>query len=330
MLGKIVYISDNLAHVQIVGDLKTDLMNVHVVFEDNAHRVVGEIEDIDASIIKIRFLGEIINGRFIGGVLQKPSLNSNLRVIAPEEVAQLMGEDTNTSFVLGTSPIYNNYPIRVDINDLLSNHMAILGNSGSGKSCGVARIIQNIFTKSKVLPYRANILIFDAFGEYHNAFRNLNQINPNYNFKYYTTNKNDTEGEPLCIPLWLFNVDDMALLLSATSHVQIPIIERMLKIVSIFSKEDEMATNYKNHLIAKAIMTILYTNQTASSKRNDVFSILASCSTTSFNLEASVQGLGYTRKFRDCFTIDSHGNFPESNLMTEYITSFIKDEFEEY
>ena len=122
----------------------------------------------------------------------------------------------------------------------------------------------------------------------------------------------------------------MALLLSATSHSQIPIIERMLKIVSIFSKDDEVATAYKNHLIAKAIMTILYTNQTASSKRNDVFAIIATCNTTSFNLEAPVQGLGYVRKFRDCFTIDTHGDFPESNLMTEYITSFIKEDFDEY
>ena len=36
--------------------------------------------------------------------------------------------------------------------------------------------------------------------------------NFNYNFKYYTTNKADVDGEKLCIPLWLLDVDDMALL----------------------------------------------------------------------------------------------------------------------
>ena len=332
MFGKIVYISDNMAHVEIQegSKLATDLMNMHVVFEDNDHKVVGEIEDIDAKLIKIRFLGEIINGKFVGGVLKKPTMAASIRVISAEEVPLIMGEDSNSSFILGTSPLYNNYPIRVDVNGLCAGHMAIFGNTGSGKSCGVARLLQNIFTKSKVPPYRSNFFIFDAYGEYHNAFKNINQINPNYNFKYYTTNKADTDGEKLCIPLWLLDVDDMALLLSATSHSKIPIIERMLKIVSIFSKDDEVATAYKNHLIAKAIMTILYTNQTASSKRNDVFAIIASCSTTSFNLEAPVQGLGYVRKFRDCFTIDTHGDFPESNLMTEYITSFIKEDFDEY
>ena len=332
MFGKIVYISDNMAHVEMQegSPVATDLMNMHVVFEDADHKVMGEIEDIDAKLMKIRFLGEIINGRFVGGVLKKPTLASKIRIISKEEVPLIMGEDSPTSFILGTSPLYDNYPVRVDVNGLCAGHMAIFGNTGSGKSCGVARLLQNIFTKSKVPPYRSNFFIFDAYGEYHNAFKNINQINPNYNFKYYTTNKADTEGEKLCIPLWLLDVDDMTLLLSATSHSQIPIIERMLKVVSIFSKDDEFATNYKNHLIAKAIMTILYTNQTASSKRNDVFAIIASCSTSAFNLEAPVQGLGYTRKFRDCFMIDTHGNFPESNLMTEYITSFIKDELDEY
>ncbi len=76
----------------------------------------------------------------------------------------------------------------------------------------------------------------------------------------------------------------------------------MLKLARIFASTGVDANKYKNHLIAKAIMTILYTNQTAPNKRNDVFSILNSCSTDQFNLEAPVQGIGYVRKFRECFS----------------------------
>ena len=104
----------------------------------------------------------------------------------------------------------------------------------------------------------------------------------------------------------------------------------MLKLVSIFSESDEQANRYKNHLIAKAIMTILYTNQTSTAKRNDIFSILASCSTNEFNLNSPVQGIGYVRKFRECFTIDKDGEFTESILVTEYISSFIHDEYDAY
>ena len=332
MFGKIVYISDNEAHVQRMPDgaITTNIMNMHVIFEDEKKKILGEVEDISDNIIKIRFLGEIVNNRFVGGVIRKPTFNAALRLINRDEVGLLVGEDNDQSFVLGVSPLYDDYPIRVDINDLFSSHMAIFGNSGSGKSCGVARILQNIFANPKLLPFKSNFFIFDAYGEYHNALKGINQINPNLNFKFYTTNINQTEGQILNIPLWLLDIDDMALLLRAEKHSQLTIIERMLKLATIFATDDDTARKYKNHLIAKAIMSILYTNQTASSKRNDVFAILATCSTEQFNLEAPVQGIGYTRKFRECFTIDTSGQFPESILMTEYVTSFIDESLDKY
>lgn len=332
MFGKIIYISDTEAHTKLPSEntLSTNIMNMHVIFEDNGRKIVGEVEDLSAEMIKIRFLGEIENGRFIGGVIRKPSFESNIRLINKEEVGLLIGEDSPSTFIIGQSPLYNGMDIRVDINDLFSSHMAIFGNSGSGKSCGVARLLQNVFQNPKLLPFRSNFFIFDAYGEYHSALQNINQINPNLNFKFYTTNVMQKDGEVLSIPLWLLDIDDMALLLRANKHSQLTIIERMLKLVNIFASDDEMSNKYKNHLIAKAIMTILYTNQTASSKRNDVFKILSTCSTNEFNLEAPVQGIGYTRKFRECFTIDTQGNFPESILMTEYVSSFIDESLDTY
>ena len=332
MFGEIVYISDNVAHIKIPDGtpVATNLMNMHVMFEDDKKKILGEVEDISKDIIKVHFLGEIVNNKFIGGVIRKPSLSANIRVITRDEVGLIVGENKMGSMMLGVSPLYDDYPIMADINDLFSNHMAIFGNTGSGKSCGVARILQNVFSASSIIPFKSNFFIFDAYGEYHNAFQNINQINPNLNFKFYTTNANQSSGEQLRLPLWLLSVDDMALLLSATSHSQLPIIERMLKLVNIFAENSEDAVKYKNHLIAKAIMTILYTNQTSLSKRNDIFSILATCSTPQFNLEAPVQGIGYVRKFRECFIVDSKGEFTESILVTQYISDFINDELDQY
>ncbi len=332
MFGKIIYISDNVAHIEIPDGtpVAENLMNMHVIFEDDKKKILGEIEDISEKVIKVGFLGEIVNGRFVGGVIRKPTLSSKIRIITKDELSLIIGSDTPGSMVLGVSPLYDDCQIRVDINDLFSNHMAIFGNTGSGKSCGVARLLQNVFTNNKLLPYKSNFFIFDAYGEYHNAFKDINKINPNLHFKYYTTNKTETGEQRLRIPLWLLNVDDMALLLAATSHSQLTIIEKMLKLVKIFSQSDEQSIKYRNHLIAKAIMNILYTNQTSPSKRNDIFSILATCSTEQFNLEAPVQGIGYVRKFRECFTMNKDGQFTESILVTEYISSFIDEELEKY
>lgn len=332
MFGRIVYISSSLAHIKVENkeELTQNLMNLHVIFEDENRSIIGEIEDIDGDLLKVHFLGEIVGQQFVPGVIQKPNLSAKIRPITPSEVSLLMGKDDQTGMLLGHSPLYDETPIYANINELWSNHMAVFGNTGSGKSWGVARLLQNVFEKTNIVPFRSNFFIFDAYGEYHNAFRNINQVNPNFNFKYYTTNGTDTEGTPLRIPLWLLEVDDLALLLGATDHGQLPIIERMLKLARIFAESDEQSEQYKNHLIAKAIMMILYTNQSSPAKRNDIFSILNTCSTKAFSLEAPVQGLGYVRKFRECFVIDKDGEFTESILVTDYISSYIKEELDRY
>ena len=285
---------------------------------------------MDGDIVKARFLGEIINGRLYGGVIRKPSLDSTIRVITKEEIPLIVGESKPGFMPLGVSPFYNDFPVYMNVNSFFSNHFAIFGNSGSGKSCGVSRIIQNMFHDKNLFPYKSNIIMFDSSAEYYNAFRNLNEINPNFHYRFFSTNEIDGVGEKIRVPIWLLNVDDLCLLLQITNHSQIPIIERMLKLALIFSESGDISKQYKNHLIAKAVMTILYTNETAANKRNEIFSILASCSTDEFNLEAPIQGIGYTRKFRECFLIDGQGQFSESVLLTEYVSSFIKEEFESY
>ena len=331
MFGKIVYISGSVAHIGIPDGtpVSMDLMNMYVVFEDGDRKVLGEVEDVSKTEIKIHFLGVIEDGKFIAGVLRKPTLESNIRMVTEEELNLITGTDEEGMFKLGQSPLYNK-PVYVDINTLCSNHLAIFGNTGSGKSYTVASFVQSMFYSPKFNPYRANYMIFDAYGEYHNAFERLGEVNPNYQFKYYTTNKEDKNGELISIPLWLLDIDDFALLLNAEKHAQLEVIEKMIRMARIISLDSEDATKYKNHIIAKAILDTLYTNQTSASKRNDIFTIIAGCSTEQFNLEAPIQGIGYVRKFRECFTIDRSGEFSESVLITQYITSFIDDSLDNY
>ena len=332
MFERIVYISDHSANVKLVDgyNVTMNLMNLHIIFEDNMKKILGEVDDLDGNLVKVRFLGEIVNGKLLAGVIRKPSLDAKIRVIEQNEIPMICGTDAQGYLRLGVSPFYNDYPVFLDVNNFFSNHFAIFGNSGSGKSCGISRLFQNMFHDQRLFPYKANIVLFDSSGEYYNAFKDINSINSNYHYRFYSTNEVDGKGEKLRIPVFLLNESDLALLLQATSHSQLPIIERMLKLALVFSQTDMDANNYKNHLIAKAIMTILYTNETSPNKRNEIFSILASCSTPEFNLEAVVQGVGYTRKFRECFLIDSQGQFSESVLLTEYVSSFIKNEYDNY
>ncbi len=333
MFGKILYISDNIAHVEnkMQRDVVSDLMNVHVIFEAPNQRILGEVIELNDDIIKIRFLGEYQGKRYLNGVLRKPLLSSTIRIINGEELMELVGTYDAKSFILGESAIYKNFKVCPNINDLFSNHLAIFGNSGSGKSCGVSRIVQNIFSNPAMNPMKANLFIFDAYGEYKNAFSALNKINPNYEYKFITTNPKEEDGDFLLdIPLHLLNLDDWALLLQASTHSQLPIIENTIKLARIFSQENEESRKLKNHLIAKALLAILFSNETTANKKNEIFRVIEVCNTPEFNFNSTIPGVGYTRVFSECFEIDSHGNFGESVLITDYILKHIVEDTVEF
>lgn len=323
MFEKILSITKNYAIVKISNNISDDILNYNVILEDKEKKILGEIEEVIDNNAKISFLGEFIDGHFYSGIIRRPTLNSNIRIINKQELGELVGDNDNRTMILGISPLYNNYPIKVNINEMFSNHMAIFGNTGSGKTCGVARIIQNFFNMKDKIPFNSNIFIFNNTSEYDAAFRNIHSINNNFNYKLYTTDKNDSSGNQIRIPLWIMDVDDYANLLDVSEYFQINIIEKMLSLVSIFARNDEESIRYKNHLIAKAIISVLYSNQVAAKIRDQIFNILQDCNTKELNLDAEVPGIGYTREFRKCFDIDNHGEFVERILVTKYIQSFI-------
>lgn len=321
MFREIVEISKNYALVKINGNINEDLLNYNVVFEDDK-KILGEIEEISGDTVKITFLGEFINGKFYSGIIRKPSLNATVRIINQEELGEIVGDNNPKSMTLGISPLYN-YPIKIDIDDMFSNHSAIFGNTGSGKTYGVARLVQNLFVMKDKIPFNSNIFIFNNTSEYDNAFKSINNINVNYNYKIFTTNTEQKEAPLIKLPLWLLNVDDYANLLNVTVYSQIAIIEKMLSLVSVFARNDAESKRYKNHLIAKAIISVMYSNQMSARIRDQIFSILTDCYTDELNLDVDVPGVGYKRQFRKCFDLDSKGEFVERILITEYIQQFI-------
>ena len=323
MFEKILSITKNNAIVKISNNISDDILNYNVILEDNNKKILGEIDEIINDEAKISFLGEFIDNRFYSGIIRRPTLNSKIRIINKDELGELVGDNDPKTMILGVSPLYNNYPIKVNINDMFSNHTAIFGNTGSGKTCGVSRIVQNFFNMKDKIPFNSNIFIFNNTSEYDAALRDINKINPNFHYKLYTTDKDDPSGNSIRIPLWIMDVDDYANILDVTDYFQINIIEKMLSLVSVFAKNDAESIKYKNHLIASAIISVLYSNQVAAKIRDQIFNILQDCYTNELNLDAEVPGIGYTREFRKCFDIDNHGEFVERILVTKYIQSFI-------
>ena len=330
MFGKILYISDNIAVIanNLSSNSVTDLMNLHLIFESGEQRVLGEILEVKATEIHVKFLGEFINGRYNNGLIRKPSLNSKIRIISQQELLELVGQDTEESVLLGKSAVYKDYYVYPRVNDLLAHHMCIFGGTGSGKSCGVARIIQNVMGSKKYLPYNANLIFFDSFGEYKNAFKDINQINPRYKYKFVTSQIKDSTDVFINIPMNLLKIDDIAILLRAEKPSQLTIIERALKLAKYFATKTPSSHKYKNQIIARALMNIIYSSMTIEKKRDSLFNLLSICHTPELNSDIEIQGVGYTRSFHECFQIDSKGQFSETVIAIEYITSFLQENLE--
>lgn len=323
MLGKILKLDNNDLYVSLNFDAKNvqNLVNLYVLITDSLSKFVGEITAIDNNIAKINLIGEFTNGSLVYGIIKKPALSAKVDLIAKDSISSLISyEESNNSLKIALSPFYDNVNISANINNFFGSHLAIFGSTGSGKSCSFARIIQNLMSKNGITD-KMNFIIFDAYGEYSNAFSYLNNEGK-YRFKTYTTDtQNSTQR--ICLPPWFLNTDDYALLLGVTKKSQIPIIEKALRNVSLFNKQDEQSTKYKNSIIASALLDILLSGRPASQIRDQIISALSKFNTEQINLESKIVTPGYTRTLRQCLLIDDHNKINAIELVTSFFESFI-------
>ena len=202
MIGKIVSIKNGMVYVQLgINIYQTEnLIGKNVTFGD---RYVGEIVNMSSTVMEVNLIGEFINNIFIPGNLTMPPFSSDCRLSTKEEIDKVYAIDNGQDFLrIGTSYIYKDYPVSLNINTFFSNHFAILGNSGSGKSYFVTKLLQGIFYDARRLPINTNIFLFDAYGEYQQAFNNINRVNGSLNYRVFTTNLRDNNNEKLFIPFW--------------------------------------------------------------------------------------------------------------------------------
>ena len=333
MLGRILEINDNSITVKLSIDIneQPNLIGLHTVFENDNKKIVGEIVNINQTQLIANIVGELTEDNFIPGSSFKPSFKSNVRLVKSDELEYILGKQTTSlgTSLFGTSNVYENYKINVKTNDFFSNHFSILGNSGSGKGCTVASVIQNLFSKGEKPPLNSNIIFFDAFGEYTNAFGELNKVNSNINYKVYTTNIDDGKNETIRIPVWLLDVDDLALLLNVTTPTQLPIIEKTLKLVPILTGNSTEVIKRKNDIIARALLDILLSGNDSTKIRDQVTAVLTKFNTTELNLESPIAQPGYVRSLKQCLYIDKTGKMQEMELVVEFIRTYVNEEIEE-
>ena len=327
MLGKIIEIDGNTVVVELTININSTqgLINLYVLLADQRRNFVGEIVAVSSKKAKINLVGEFINNTFISGVSNKPSFAAKVDLISISYINKIIGlenPNSKSELPLGKSIYYPEIITGAKINPLFSGHLAILGSSGSGKSCGFATIIQSLFSKAE-FPRNASFVVIDSFGEYETTFKGIADNTSEFVFKNLTTNKSQSQNI-LKIPLWLLNIDDLALLLKIKKSTQIPIIEKALKYVDIFSRQDEDILEYKTSIIANALIEILTSGRTSSQLRDQFISVLSRYNTRILNLETPVSQPGYVRPIKQCLLIDETGKIRALELVIDFLNKLVK------
>lgn len=119
---------------------------------------------------------------------------------------KLFAEDADYQFPLGQLSLNKSIALRVNGDRFFSKHIAIVGSTGSGKSCTVARILQDVVgiaaQRNDNLGKQNNshIVIFDIHDEYNAAFALPKD-------QLFTLNRLDIDT--LCLPYWLMNSEEL-------------------------------------------------------------------------------------------------------------------------
>lgn len=328
MFGSILKIYDD--HVIIENKsrtIDTNYLNLYVIFSDNDKKVVGEIVNIEINVIDILLIGIINDNEFVSGLVRKPNLSGGCRIIYKSELELILGNqdlDNVNSFYIGKSLVYDGFNVTSKFNNFFSNHFAVIGNTGSGKSCTVTSLLQNIFYKSSAnLPRGAHIALFDVYGEYNKAFKSLNNID-GMGFKNYSTKVDLSEGEIINVPAYFLSVDDLALLLDVNSPNQLPILEKTLKLVYIFKNTDINVSKHKNDIIASCLLDILTSGRTSTQIRDQIIAVLTRYNTDTLNLETEIAQPGYTRTIRQCLNIDQQGKMNSVQYVVDLLEKYKK------
>lgn len=187
------------------------------------------------------------NKRYIMGVYNYPILDNPVWYVVREDLEKIFDQKKENEKInyehdfylpIGMSPAFPDFKIKINPDRFFGKHAAILGNTGSGKSCTLSAILQSLFHfayNGKKLK-SAHFIIFDTNGEYKNAFR-LSEED--------VVNPLAITQEGLKIPHWFMNYDDLDYLFEPTAGSQAPILKRAVGLAksTIDSQEQAQTLN---------------------------------------------------------------------------------------
>jgi uncharacterized protein len=175
--------------------------------------------DVEVWIAELGLVGELQKDfagkieKFNRGVTNYPSLGDRVRVATRPELSLAFCGDEHGSVRVGAIRQDSTIPAMVKVDDLLGKHFAILGTTGTGKSCTTALILRSILNKNPA----AHIVLLDPHNEYATAFGDWGEVISPRNMQ---------------LPYWLLNFEELTEVLIGDNErkAEIEILQELIPI----------------------------------------------------------------------------------------------------
>ena len=195
-------------------------------------------------LMKATLIGTVQDGSFRQGVSLFPILDSPVQLAGQADLDAIFGPVANEDATphdpkqpgfclpIGESAVVQGRPIRIDPDAFFGKHAAILGSTGSGKSCTIASILQSIHEQPEV--ERTTCIILDTNGEYRPAFQRQHSgddwVDAGGARCLYVPSDSGIPSEGLAIPYWFLDAEDFVRLFRAREGLQAPVLLRALRL----------------------------------------------------------------------------------------------------
>lgn len=169
--------------------------------------------------------------KFTRGVEVFPTVGDPVLLPSQQQLKSIVESGEKRRVKIGVSPLMSNADVSVDPDRLFGRHLAILGNTGSGKSCSVAGVIRwsvdaARMAKNSGHSINSRFIILDPNGEYSKAFQDMDNVN------LYAVEADEKIGvKQLQVPLWFWNSAEWCAFTQASSKAQKPTLIQALRAV---------------------------------------------------------------------------------------------------
>lgn len=278
---------------------------------------------------------------FTRGIEVFPTVGDPVLLPLQEQLKSIVESGGNERRVdIGFSPLADNAVVSVNPDRLFGRHLAVLGNTGSGKSCSVAGLIRWSIesaknkTGSNSFP-NSRFIIFDPNGEYSKSFSDLNNVH------VFAAKANPAQSvEQLVVPVWLWNTSEWVSFAQAGGKAQKPTLVQSLRTVRSGRIDSEFHPDLEMRHYLRTLLSIIEIEKKngspwASFPKNKNFFLKishwkSSLSVSSDYSEEENDSLVRLNELLDSYIDDRSGTYPDYDFEKgeiDQLISLLKDSY---